>query len=648
MILCSWITNQFLGNNGLPAVKYRLFTYLAATTTKTPTYVDAGGSAQNTNPIVLDYRGECQLWLDPAVTYKFVLAFPGFDDPPTNPIRVVDNVPASMAQSVFNTLLAGSDPFKRSAAEIAASVTPTSYVFLNDDETGYVDPRRYGVDLTGVSNSQAAMNNAISVLRKTTHHRLFIPQGIIKVTDLNLCDAYAMSSAAAPDFNNGLTIFGTGKTQSKLVISAAVNNAGVGIHTVGVARAEVKGIWFDADNGSSPKALFLQAKGLQSGAIVFSGLMTYIDCKFTSYGDYSVFNQGAEQIDYIGCEFDNVSASGYPLTLSIANTAGITSIYAPLMAGSTPGASTTMASLSGAGNGIQAYGPAAVLLDNGVYGIGTFTFGTTYFNLRGATTAAFKDTGGVGSKLVDIKADNIQVEFNGGAGTNQVTVLVSAAVWNSAFSGYSAYSVAQTVPLFANSGAWSDPRIDWVINSIGSPAAPATVLQHNLGITGGNIRIDAARSTISILAASTSTELICTDGTYFLGEVKCEGLTTNAITFDLQRFPSGGSQTGNRDGGIRRQSTTGVSNAGVTVIYNGASYAELAVISGVDGGGGIWADLLMIAYNAFAVLSSNTQQGGVAARTYSVNNDGTLRLTTGTATLNNVTVQTFRTGGYGA
>jgi hypothetical protein len=83
---------KFFGNNGRPLAGGLLFTYEAGTSTKVATYTDASGSIQNTNPIVLDFRGECRLWLDPKQSYKIVLSPPGDTDPPTRPIWTVDDI----------------------------------------------------------------------------------------------------------------------------------------------------------------------------------------------------------------------------------------------------------------------------------------------------------------------------------------------------------------------------------------------------------------------------------------------------------------------------------------------------------------------------------------------------------------------------
>ena len=59
--------------NGVPMVGGTLDTYIAGSTTPATTWQDSALTIANTNPISLDARGECVLWLDPAVVYKFVL-----------------------------------------------------------------------------------------------------------------------------------------------------------------------------------------------------------------------------------------------------------------------------------------------------------------------------------------------------------------------------------------------------------------------------------------------------------------------------------------------------------------------------------------------------------------------------------------------
>jgi hypothetical protein len=62
----------FVDAAGEPLVGGQLYTYIAGTTTLQATYTDSTATTANTNPIILDSRGEANVWLGGAI-YKFVL-----------------------------------------------------------------------------------------------------------------------------------------------------------------------------------------------------------------------------------------------------------------------------------------------------------------------------------------------------------------------------------------------------------------------------------------------------------------------------------------------------------------------------------------------------------------------------------------------
>jgi hypothetical protein len=66
---------QFFDANGDPLVGGKVFTYAAGTTNPLATYTTATESVgtQNTNPVILDARGEADIWYAPGVSYKVVL-----------------------------------------------------------------------------------------------------------------------------------------------------------------------------------------------------------------------------------------------------------------------------------------------------------------------------------------------------------------------------------------------------------------------------------------------------------------------------------------------------------------------------------------------------------------------------------------------
>lgn len=63
---------QFFDANGDPLVGGKLYTYAAGTTYPLATYTSSSGTVNNTNPVILDSRGEANVWLAYAA-YKFKL-----------------------------------------------------------------------------------------------------------------------------------------------------------------------------------------------------------------------------------------------------------------------------------------------------------------------------------------------------------------------------------------------------------------------------------------------------------------------------------------------------------------------------------------------------------------------------------------------
>ena len=62
----------FVNATNKPLVGGKLYTYLAETTTPATTYSNDTGTP-NTNPIILDANGECNLYLDDDKVYRLIL-----------------------------------------------------------------------------------------------------------------------------------------------------------------------------------------------------------------------------------------------------------------------------------------------------------------------------------------------------------------------------------------------------------------------------------------------------------------------------------------------------------------------------------------------------------------------------------------------
>jgi hypothetical protein len=123
---------QFFNSAGAPLVSGTVDVYIAGTTTRTTTWQDKTQLTANTNPIVLDARGEATIWLDSELTYKFVLKNAGGITQYT-----VDNIPGSAAAaSLVNFTPASANGVVRTAqAKMRDWVSITDFGAVGDDST---------------------------------------------------------------------------------------------------------------------------------------------------------------------------------------------------------------------------------------------------------------------------------------------------------------------------------------------------------------------------------------------------------------------------------------------------------------------------------------------------------------------------------
>jgi len=116
---------QFFNANGNPLVGGKVFTYEAGTTTPLVTYQDQGGTVANTNPVVLDSRGEANIWLNPVVLAKFILT----DDVDAE-IWSVDNIGTVIVSGVVdgNLLIKGTMTAEGDVIAFANSAPPVGVI----------------------------------------------------------------------------------------------------------------------------------------------------------------------------------------------------------------------------------------------------------------------------------------------------------------------------------------------------------------------------------------------------------------------------------------------------------------------------------------------------------------------------------------
>ena len=88
---------QFLDADGNPLVGGKVFTYAAGTTSLLATYTTGDGTVANTNPVILNARGEADIWYTTGVSYKVVLT-----DSADALIWTVDNIAISGSMATQN------------------------------------------------------------------------------------------------------------------------------------------------------------------------------------------------------------------------------------------------------------------------------------------------------------------------------------------------------------------------------------------------------------------------------------------------------------------------------------------------------------------------------------------------------------------
>lgn len=210
-------------NLGLPLVNGQLFTYAAGTTNPQATYRDSTQTTPNTNPVILNFRGEAFVWLDPTLTYKFILK-----DQLGNLIWTEDNIqggftPSSIGTSLLpnptNTYTLGNATFSwanvyvgpnnapvldtvsgnigyyaRTAPEIAASVTPLNY---SKWPSPWKDISRFVPDNLGTTDYSVQLAAAFAAERN-----IIIPEGIY---------LFGSSFGGPIILRQGMTVTGAGR-----------------------------------------------------------------------------------------------------------------------------------------------------------------------------------------------------------------------------------------------------------------------------------------------------------------------------------------------------------------------------------------------------------------------------------------------------
>ena len=167
---------QFFTEGGVPLAGGKLYTYEAGTATPADTYTDVTGAVTNTNPVILNSRGEAAVWLTNAATsswggaYKFVLT-----DSTNVQVWSADNIEGLLgASDIANNTSATKGSALVGYLPAGASAVGTN-VQTKLRQTMSVDD--FGAVGNGVTNDYQAIINAQSALVAAGGGTLLFTQG---------------------------------------------------------------------------------------------------------------------------------------------------------------------------------------------------------------------------------------------------------------------------------------------------------------------------------------------------------------------------------------------------------------------------------------------------------------------------------------
>lgn len=153
---------QFFDNAGNPAAGFKLYTYAAGTTNPQATYQDRAGTSANTNPIILDARGEAIIYLTPGVMYDYALT-----QADLTPVWTREDVSADAGDADAVSFLQSG----------AGAVPRSTQAKLRDT----LNAKDFGVKADGVTDDTAALLAGIAEA-SARNAILQLPGGTIKVT----------------------------------------------------------------------------------------------------------------------------------------------------------------------------------------------------------------------------------------------------------------------------------------------------------------------------------------------------------------------------------------------------------------------------------------------------------------------------------
>lgn len=267
-VLSPYLKQRFVDSNGAALYLGTVSTFAAGTNTPIVTYKDSLGIATNTNPITLNPRGECDLWLQPNVAYKITVA-----DALGNLIWTIDNV----VNSQLITLYGGVDTGVANAYLLNFTANFTAYadgilIYWTPANTNggasTINVNGLGVinivnpDGSALVPGEIIANQPAQILFKSGSFQLITPAATVYGTFVPTYGGFSISPALTP------IVYRKNGTVVTLVFPGATNG------TSNAATFTVSGMPTSIKPVANP-AVSYPATGLfDNGARIAGGLVT--------------------------------------------------------------------------------------------------------------------------------------------------------------------------------------------------------------------------------------------------------------------------------------------------------------------------------------------------------------------------------------
>lgn len=436
----------------------------------------------------------------------------------------------------------------------------------------------------------------------------------------------------------GLQIRGTGTETCWVYCTQSLANTGIGMDLTGQFQWILEGFVIIGGHSASdcPQVTVLMGAADEDG-FLFSGAATHKNMQFNGYGDHVLYNAGAEQISYRDCTGYQSGTTGD--FYAFVGAGCVPAITSGIVTTNSPVSSMTDVLWDGAYGAIFYSGQFCIrfLLNqatNGGQVANIFFHRYTQNRYSGGGGSVFMSdditTAKSQSSIANCGGRDLIIEQGATNTTLAAAIFGSALVRNVEFSGYhGAASLVGPLFRFGFSGAGStvtNPRINWDIgagSSFGGLSGYfADLSQADLrgGYIGGNFttaQINPPPGFTSISGSTQFDHLISADGALRLGSPTFEGPATGGTFSVAYTLRAGNRISAASDSLIAVQTTSAVSTSPTNILVIGGS-GNLVGVTGCNGSGSIFADLLWLTNAGFMTIASATDEGSPSARTYGV------------------------------